>query len=110
MDLGRDVVTQALIGNTEAEKVFTPWWISLQHYMVYFLVVLGKNFSISSLFFKKKSLFLGLIAVPLNSMMGNNGNCYYKYDSPTNYLLPHKICRLENDTIVAMKKYASHLK
>ena len=42
MDLGRDVLTRTLIGNTEAEKVFTPWWITIHHYLVYFLVVLGK--------------------------------------------------------------------
>ena len=42
MDIGRDVLTRTLIGNTDAEKVFTPWWITLHHYLVYFLVVLGK--------------------------------------------------------------------
>ena len=43
MDLGRDVLTRTLLGNTESEKVFTPWWITLHHYFVYFLVVLGKS-------------------------------------------------------------------
>ena len=43
MDLGRDVLTRTLLGNTDSEKVFTPWWITLHHYFVYFLVVLGKQ-------------------------------------------------------------------
>ena len=91
MDIGRDVLTKSLIGNTCAEKVFTPWWITLQHYLVYFLVVLG------------------LIAVPINPTLSVQGNCSYKLSSPYNYLLPHRICRLENDTIVVLHKYAEHL-
>ena len=43
MDIGRDVLTRTLLGSTEAEKVFTPWWITLHHYLVYTIVILGKN-------------------------------------------------------------------
>ncbi len=42
MDLGRDVLTRTLIGSTESEKVFTPWWVTIHHYLVYTLVILGK--------------------------------------------------------------------
>ena len=41
MDIGKDVLTKTIIGTTDAEKVFTPWWITLHHYLVYTLVVLG---------------------------------------------------------------------
>ena len=44
MDIGKDVLTKTIIGTTDAEKVFTPWWITLHHYLVYTLVVLGKTF------------------------------------------------------------------
>ena len=40
MDIGRDVLTQTLLGSTEAEKVFTPWWITVYHYLVYTIVIL----------------------------------------------------------------------
>ena len=40
MDIGRDVLTQTLLGSTEAEKVFTPWWITVHHYLVYTIVIL----------------------------------------------------------------------
>ena len=50
MDIGKDVLTKTIIGTTDAEKVFTPWWITLHHYLVYTLVVLGiiisKNYDI----------------------------------------------------------------
>ena len=39
MDIGKDVLTKTIIGTTDAEKVFTPWWITLHHYLVYTLVV-----------------------------------------------------------------------
>ena len=45
MDLGRDVLTKNLLGSNESEKVFTPWWITLHHYFIYFLVILGKKYS-----------------------------------------------------------------
>ena len=86
MDLGRDVLTRTLIGNTDAEKVFTTWWVTLHHYLVYFLVILG------------------LIAIPLDSMLSVNGNCSYKFDSTDNYLLPGGVCRIENRTIVVEHK------
>ena len=92
MDLGRDVLTKTLLGNSSAEQVFTPSWITFQHYLVYFLVVLG------------------LIAIPINPTLSVQGNCSYKLSSPYNYVLPHKICRLENDTILVLPKYADHLK
>ena len=43
MDIGKDVLTKTIIGTTDAEKVFTPWWITLHHYLVYTLVVLGMD-------------------------------------------------------------------
>ena len=43
MDIGRDVLTRTLLGSTEAEKVFTPWWITVHHYLVYAIVILGKS-------------------------------------------------------------------
>ena len=46
MDIGKDVLTKTIIGTTDAEKVFTPWWITLHHYLVYTLVVLGKSFKL----------------------------------------------------------------
>ena len=91
MNIGPDVLTKTLIGNTSAEKVLTPWWITLQHYLVYFLVALG------------------LIAVPINPTLSVLGNCSYNLSSPHNYLLPHRICRLENDTIVVLHKYADYV-
>jgi hypothetical protein len=42
MDIGRDVLTRTLIGSTDSEKVFTPWWVTLHHYLVYTLVILGR--------------------------------------------------------------------
>ena len=91
MNIGPDVLTKTLMGNTSAEKVLTPWWITLQHYLVYFLVALG------------------LIAVPINPTLSVLGNCSYNLSSPHNYLLPHRICRLENDTIVVLHKYADYV-
>ena len=41
MDLGRDVITKAIDG-TEAERAFQPWWVTVQHYLVYALVILGR--------------------------------------------------------------------
>ena len=56
MDLGRDVITKAITA-TDAERVFEPWsgkkyvktfftlffhrWVTVQHYLVYSLVILG---------------------------------------------------------------------
>ena len=91
MNIGPDILTKTLMGNTSAEKVLTPWWITLQHYLVYFLVALG------------------LIAVPINPTLSVLGNCSYNLSSPHNYLLPHRICRLENDTIVVLHKYADYM-
>ena len=45
MDLGRDVLTKNLLGSNDSEKVFTPWWVTLHHYFIYFLVILGKKYS-----------------------------------------------------------------
>ena len=43
MDIGKDVLTKTLLGSTESEKVFTPWWITAHHYLVYSMVICGKN-------------------------------------------------------------------
>ncbi|TRY73244.1 hypothetical protein TCAL_07398 [Tigriopus californicus] len=80
MDIGRDVLTRTLLGSTDSEKVFTPWWITAHHYLVYTIVILG------------------LVAVPINSMLAVHGNCAYKYDSTDNYVLPYQLCRIDPQT------------
>ena len=57
MDIGKDVLTKTIIGTTDAEKVFTPWWITLHHYLVYTLVVLGKTFkpTLYDIVYKRKN-------------------------------------------------------
>ena len=43
MDIGKDFLTETLLGSKDSEKVFTAWWISAHHYLIYTLVILGKN-------------------------------------------------------------------
>ena len=38
----------------------------------------------------------GLIALPINCMLSVNGNCSYKFDSPDNYVYPHRICQVDD--------------
>lgn len=85
MDLGRDVITQA-IDCTEAERAFQPWWVTVQHYLVYSLVILG------------------LIALPINCMLSTTGNCSYDYSHPDNFALPWKICSFEAGQIIVHKE------
>ena len=113
MDIGKDVLTKTIIGTTDAEKVFTPWWITLHHYLVYTLVVLGiiisknydimrecsLNYLITIIAISKKYgilLILGLIAVPLNSMLSVNGNCSYSPSDHRNYIYPNRICKIDH--------------
>ena len=42
MDITRNVLTDILIWSTESEKVFTPWWVTMHHYLIYTLVIFGK--------------------------------------------------------------------
>ena len=60
----------------------------------------------------KNENLLGLIAVPINSMMSVTGNCSYKIDDVENYVLPNGVCRLDNDRFVIQKnsKYESYHK
>ena len=108
MDIGKDVLTKTIIGTTDAEKVFTPWWITLHHYLVYTLVVLGKTFkpTLCDIALKIKSIRIlhililfttGLIAVPLNSMLSVNGNCSYDPSHHQNYIYPNRICKVDVD-------------
>ena len=110
MDIGKDVLTKTIIGTTDAEKVFTPWWITLHHYLVYTLVVLGTfifydlkwcdsikypNYKSNNLLIYEIILILGLIAVPLNSMLSVNGNCSYSPSDHRNYIYPNRICKID---------------
>ena len=47
MDITRNVLTDILIGSTESEKVFTPWWVTMHHYLIYTLVIFGKMLFLS---------------------------------------------------------------
>ena len=40
--LGDKMVT-ALFGQSEAEKTFRPWWDTLEDFLVYGLILLGKS-------------------------------------------------------------------
>jgi len=85
MDLGRDVITKAIDG-TEAERAFQPWWVTVQHYLVYALVILG------------------LIALPINCMLSTTGNCSYDSSHPHNFALPWKICSYEGGQVIVHKE------
>jgi len=100
MDIGKDVLTRTLLGSTEAEKVFTPWWITVHHYLVYSMVILGNLQALS----RGNQCSKGLIAVPINCMLGVNGNCSYKFSSRDNYVLPFGVCRVENSQILVEKE------
>ncbi|XP_059089762.1 uncharacterized protein LOC131885667 isoform X3 [Tigriopus californicus] len=91
MDIGRDILTNTLLGSKDWEKVFSPWWITVHHYLVYSLVVLG------------------LIALPINCMISVQGNCSYHPAHPRNYVLPMKICRMNEELsqIVIEKRYCT---
>lgn len=91
MDIGRDILTNTLLGSKDWEKVFSPWWITVHHYLVYSLVVLG------------------LIALPINCMISVQGNCSYHPAHPKNYVLPMKICRInvELGQLVIEKRYCT---
>ena len=64
MDLGRDVITKA-IDCTEAERAFQPWWVTVQHYLVYSLVILGTQFFF---FYFMKAIFFYYILLHNNSL------------------------------------------
>ena len=42
---------------------------------------------------------LGLIAVPINCMLGTNGNCSYDYANPKNYAFPNNICKVQEQQV-----------
>ena len=48
--LANALVSQVL-GHSDAEKAFRPWWDNFEDYLVYALVMLGKNTFFYSLLF-----------------------------------------------------------
>ena len=55
----------------------------------------------------KYNFSIGLIAVPLNSMLSVNGNCSYNPSDHQNYIYPNRICKIdhENSIIKVEKRY-----
>ena len=88
MDVGAKV-TKTLAGTTDAERVFTPRWMTVHNFLSVALVAFG------------------LIALPINSFLTVSGNCSYDVQHWRNYVLPHHICRIENNSILIETEHFS---
>ena len=53
--LANALVSQVL-GHSDAEKAFRPWWDTLEDYLLNSLVLLGKSFKFFSMFVMKIKL------------------------------------------------------
>ena len=61
--------------------------------------MLGIQYTVYSLPYSIQYTTLGLIAVPINCMLGMIGSCSYDLSHPDNYALPYKICRIEGNQV-----------
>ena len=78
--IGTDLMTR-VVGHTEAERAFRPWWDIVEDYIIYALAMIGIWGPLTFVFFFESLIFPGVVLIPTAPITGSPLDCQYCIDN-----------------------------